>query len=155
MNNAFYDALPPGRSTSLFAALDVNAKMHERRQRSQYIGWIAWLTASMPCKMILETVITSVVRTERLMVSRQSYPTRQIASDLRFFHFVPGEHWHVRLKAMPVVLWVRLLLTTPGIMQRAANMKTLAFTAILTLKLPARERRCAGKMRPQLHFVLY
>ncbi|EHC39881.1 Ornithine decarboxylase [Salmonella enterica subsp. enterica serovar Wandsworth str. A4-580] len=48
----------------------------------------------------------------------QSYPTSEIASDLRFFHFVPGEHWHAFEGYAEHQYFVdpcKLLLTTPGI----------------------------------------
>ncbi len=48
----------------------------------------------------------------------QSYPTREIANDLRFFQFVPGEHWHSFEGYAENQYFVdpcKLLLTTPGI----------------------------------------
>ncbi|XNM65348.1 hypothetical protein ACLK2H_04050 [Escherichia coli] len=48
----------------------------------------------------------------------QSFETKQIANDLRFFHFVPGERWHGFEGYAEHQYFVdpcKLLLTTPGI----------------------------------------
>ncbi|EGO1978627.1 ornithine decarboxylase SpeF [Salmonella enterica] len=119
MNNAFMMHASTSPFYPLFAALDVNAKMHEGVSGRNM--WMDCVVNGIDArKLILENChhIRSFV--PELIDGKpwQSYPTSEIASDLRFFHFVPGEHWHAFEGYAEHQYFVdpcKLLLTTPGI----------------------------------------
>lgn len=79
----------------LFAALDVNAKIHEgesgRRLWAECValGIEARKAIIARCKMI-QPFIPPVVDGKPW----ESYPTQVIASERRFFSFEPGAKWH-------------------------------------------------------------
>ncbi len=64
----------------------------------------------------------------------QSYETAQIAVDLRFFQFVPGEHWHSfegYAENQSFVDPCKLLLTTPGIDARNGEYEAFGVPATI------------------------
>ncbi len=64
----------------------------------------------------------------------QSYETAQIAVDLRFFQFVPGEHWHSFEGYAENQYFVdpcKLLLTTPGIDARNGEYEAFGVPATI------------------------
>lgn len=131
MNNAFMMHASTSPFYPLFAALDVNAKMHEGVSGRNM--WMDCVVNGIDArKLILENCHHIRPFVPELIDGKpwQSYPTSEIASDLRFFHFVP-ENTGMRLKAMPNISTLSTLANccSPhrALMQRAANMKTLAF----------------------------
>ncbi len=119
LNNAFMLHASTSPFYPLFAALDVNAKIHEgesgRRLWAECVelGIEARKAIIANCKMI-KPFIPPVVAGRPW----QDYPTHAIASELRFFSFEPGAKWHGFEGYAEEQYFVdpcKLLLTTPGI----------------------------------------
>ncbi|OQV65251.1 hypothetical protein AK51_23110 [Serratia nematodiphila DZ0503SBS1] len=103
----------------LFAALDVNAKMHEGKSGQRL--WQECVRVGIEArKMLLDTctMIKPFVPDQIDGKPWQAYDTAAMANDLRFFNFVPGEKWHAfegYAESQYFVDPCKLLLTTPGI----------------------------------------
>jgi len=119
LNNAFMLNASTSPFYPLFAALDVNAKIHEgesgRRLWAECVelGIEARKAIIANCHMI-KPFIPPVVAGRPW----QDHPTRAIASELRFFSFEPGAKWHGFEGYASEQYFVdpcKLLLTTPGI----------------------------------------
>ena len=119
LNNAFMLHAPTSPFYPLFAALDVNAKIHEgesgRRLWAECVelGIEARKAIVANCHMI-KPFIPPVVAGRPW----QDHPTHAIASELRFFSFEPGAKWHGfegYAREQYFVDPCKLLLTTPGI----------------------------------------
>ncbi|SDZ87322.1 ornithine decarboxylase [Lonsdalea quercina] len=119
LNNAFMLHASTSPFYPLFAALDVNAKMHEgtsgRRlwQECVKLGIETRKQLLERCSMIAPFVPTSVSGTPW-----QGHDTEAMAQDVRFFLFEPGERWHAFEGYAQDQYFVdpcKLLLTTPGI----------------------------------------
>jgi ornithine decarboxylase len=119
LNNAFMLHASTSPFYPLFAALDVNAKIHEgesgRRLWAECValGIEARKAVIANCKMI-KPFIPPVVAGRPW----QDHPTDIIAQERRFFSFEPGEKWHGfegYEKDEYFVDPCKLLLTTPGI----------------------------------------
>lgn len=119
LNNAFMMHASTSPFYPLFAALDVNARMHEGQAGRNM--WMDCVSNGIEArKLILDNChhIRPFVPAEIDGKPWQSWPTEQIANDLRFFHFVPGERWHGFEGYAEHQYFVdpcKLLLTTPGI----------------------------------------
>lgn len=114
-NNAFMMHASTSPFYALFAALDVNAKMHDGQ-----MGLNLWAdavrTGVAARKDILETCkhILPFVPQKRW----KEASVDQIVNDLSFFEFIPGEKWHSFDNYGEGQYFVdpcKLLLTTPGI----------------------------------------
>ncbi|MBZ0059912.1 MULTISPECIES: ornithine decarboxylase [unclassified Leclercia] len=119
LNNAFMMHASTSPFYPLFAALDVNAKIHEgesgRRLWAECVelGIEARKAIIANCKMI-KPFIPPVVAGRPW----QDHPIHAIASELRFFSFEPGAKWHGFEGYADQQYFVdpcKLLLTTPGI----------------------------------------
>lgn len=119
LNNAFMLHASTSPFYPLFAALDVNAKIHEgesgRRLWAECVvqGIEARKAIIASCKMI-KPFIPPVVAGKPW----QEHPTATIAQERRFFSFEPGEKWHGFEGYAQDEYFVdpcKLLLTTPGI----------------------------------------
>ncbi|MHC9003862.1 ornithine decarboxylase [Enterobacter adelaidei] len=119
LNNAFMLHASTSPFYPLFAALDVNAKIHEgesgRRLWAECVelGIEARKAIIANCHMI-KPFIPPVVAGRPW----QDHPTHAIASELRFFSFEPGDKWHGfegYAREQYFVDPCKLLLTTPGI----------------------------------------
>ena len=119
LNNAFMLHASTSPFYPLFAALDINAKIHEgesgRRLWSECVelGIEARKAIVANCKMI-KPFIPPVVAGRPW----QDHPTHAIASERRFFSFEPGAKWHGFEGYASEQYFVdpcKLLLTTPGI----------------------------------------
>lgn len=119
LNNAFMLHASTSPFYLLFAALDVNAKIHEgesgRRLWAECVelGIEARKAIIANCHMI-KPFIPPVVAGRPW----QDHPTHAIASELRFFSFEPGAKWHGfegYAREQYFVDPCKLLLTTPGI----------------------------------------
>ncbi|HFQ7885847.1 ornithine decarboxylase [Enterobacter roggenkampii] len=119
LNNAFMLHASTSPFYPLFAALDVNAKIHEgesgRRLWAECVelGIDARKAIIANCHMI-KPFIPPVVAGRPW----QDHPTHAIASELRFFSFEPGAKWHGFAGYASEQYFVdpcKLLLTTPGI----------------------------------------
>lgn len=118
LNNAFMLHASTSPFYPLFAALDVNAKIHEgesgRRLWAECVelGIEARKAIIANCHMI-KPFIPPVVAGRPW----QDHPTHAIASELRFFSFEPGAKWHGfegYAREQYFVDPCKLLLTTPG-----------------------------------------
>src|SRR5476649_642647 len=119
LNNAFMMHASTSPFYPLFAALDVNAKMHEGKSGQRLwmecvkLGIEARKMLLDQCSMILPFVPPVVDGTPW-----QNHSTEKMANDVRFFDFVPGERWHAFEGYADKQYFVdpcKLLLTTPGI----------------------------------------
>ncbi|HFZ8995609.1 TPA: ornithine decarboxylase [Citrobacter freundii] len=119
LNNAFMLHASTSPFYPLFAALDVNAKIHEgesgRRLWAECValGIEARKAIIAHCKLI-KPFIPPVVDDKPW----QSYATDALACDRRFFRFEPGAKWHGFAGYAHDQYFVdpcKLLLTTPGI----------------------------------------
>lgn len=119
LNNAFMLHASTSPFYPLFAALDVNAKIHEGESGRRL--WAACVDLGIEarkaiianCKMI-KPFIPPVVAGRPW----QDHPTTAIAQERRFFSFEPGEKWHGFEGYAQDEYFVdpcKLLLTTPGI----------------------------------------
>ncbi len=119
LNNAFMMHASTSPFYPLFAALDVNARMHEGESGKRM--WMRCVEQGVEArKMILNQCkfIRPFIPTTVEGRPWESYNTAEIARDLRFFHFVPGENWHAFEGYAPHQYFIdpcKLLLTTPGI----------------------------------------
>ncbi|HGH0371461.1 TPA: ornithine decarboxylase SpeF [Yersinia enterocolitica] len=118
-NNAFMLHASTSPFYPLFAALDVNAKMHEGKSGQRM--WLDCVKTGIEArKMILNTcnMIKPFVPVAVDGKPWQEYDTEAMAQDLRFFNFIPGEKWHAFEGYEASQYFVdpcKLLLTTPGI----------------------------------------
>ncbi len=119
LNNAFMLHASTSPFYPLFAALDINAKIHEgesgRRLWAECVelGIEARKAIVANCKMI-QPFIPPMVDARPW----QDHPTKTIASERRFFSFTPGARWHGFEGYAQDQYFVdpcKLLLTTPGI----------------------------------------
>jgi len=119
LNNAFMLHASTSPFYPLFAALDINAKIHEgesgRRLWAECVelGIDARKAIIANCKVI-KPFIPPVVAGRPW----QDHPTHAIASERRFFSFEPGAKWHGFEGYADEQYFVdpcKLLLTTPGI----------------------------------------
>ncbi|MBL5942035.1 ornithine decarboxylase [Enterobacter asburiae] len=119
LNNAFMLHASTSPFYPLFAALDVNAKIHEgesgRRLWAECVelGIEARKAIIANCHMIKPFIPPMVAG-----LPWQDHPTHAIASELRFFSFEPGAKWHGfegYAREQYFVDPCKLLLTTPGI----------------------------------------
>lgn len=119
LNNAFMLHASTSPFYPLFAALDVNAKMHQGEAGRQL--WQSCVTLGIEarkaildrCEMILPFVPELVDG-----MRWQDAPTESIARDIRYFSFEPEAKWHGfagYAQDQYLVDPCKLLLTTPGI----------------------------------------
>ena len=119
LNNAFMMHASTSPFYPLFAALDVNAKMHEGKAGEAL--WADCVKVGIEARKVLLATCQHI----RPFIPKtiegcawESYPTETIAKDLRFFAFEPNEAWHAFEgygKAQYFVDPCKFLLTTPGI----------------------------------------
>lgn len=101
MNNAFMMHASTSPFYPLFAALNINAKMHEGVSgRNMWMDCV--VNGINARKLILDNCQHIRPFVPELVDGkpRQSYETAQIAVDLRFFQFVPRGNTGILLKAM-------------------------------------------------------
>lgn len=134
-NNAFMLHASTSPFYPLFAALDVNAKMHEGKSGQRL--WKECVRVGIEArKMLLETcqLIKPFVPDQIDGKPWQSYDTETMANDLRFFNFVPGEKWHAfegYAESQYFVDPCKLLLTTPGIDTTSGNYSDFGIPATI------------------------
>ncbi|EPO1782981.1 ornithine decarboxylase [Cronobacter turicensis] len=119
LNNAFMLHASTGPFYPLFAALDVNAKIHEGESGKRLwaecvaLGIEARKAIIANCRMIKPFIPDTVAGRPW-----QDHPTDAIARERRFFSFEPGAAWHGFAGYAREQYFVdpcKLLLTTPGI----------------------------------------
>lgn len=118
-NNAFMLHASTSPFYPMFAALDVNAKMHEGKSGQRM--WKECVRVGIEARKMLMAschLITPFVPPRVDGKPWQSHDTASIASDLRFFNFAPDQKWHGFEgygEAQYFVDPCKLLLTTQGI----------------------------------------
>lgn len=118
-NNAFMMHASTSPFYPLFAALDVNAKMHEGAS-GRYL-WREAVKAGIEARKLLLKkckYIKPFIPTTVEGAPWQNFDTELMADDLRFFEFEPGLKWHAfegYEKGQYFVDPCKFLLTTPGI----------------------------------------
>ncbi|MEI7344817.1 ornithine decarboxylase [Dickeya chrysanthemi] len=119
LNNAFMLHASTSPFYPLFAALDVNAKMHEGPGGRRL--WMECVRLGIEArKQLLErcTLIKPFVPPMVGGKRWQDHDTEAMAQDVRFFNFEPGDNWHAFEGYAQQQYFVdpcKLLLTTPGI----------------------------------------
>ncbi|WP_419836284.1 ornithine decarboxylase [Xenorhabdus littoralis] len=118
-NNSFTAHASTSPFYPLFAALDVNAKIHEGRSGTKM--WMDCVKISIEARKL----ITQQCKYIRPFIPDTiggrfwaDYDTEEIANDLRFFNFMPGEKWHSfdgYAEQQYFVDPCKLVLITPGI----------------------------------------
>ncbi|MFJ5409127.1 ornithine decarboxylase [Pectobacterium punjabense] len=119
LNNAFMLHASTSPFYPLFAALDVNAKMHEGASGRRM--WIDCVKLGIEARKQLLTRCSLIKPFVPVTVGGalwQDHDTETIAQDVRFFNFEPGEKWHAFEGYAEDQYFIdpcKLLLTTPGI----------------------------------------
>lgn len=135
MNNAFMMHASTSPFYPLFAALDVNARMHEGEGGKQM--WMNCVEVGIDTRKLILNNCHHIRPFVPATVDGQpweSADTKQIARDLRFFHFVPGEKWHAfdgYAEHQYFVDPCKLLLTTPGINAATGEYDTFGVPATI------------------------
>ncbi|RLM18394.1 ornithine decarboxylase [Brenneria alni] len=118
-NNAFMLHASTSPFYPLFAALDVNAKMHEGASGRRL--WLECVKTGIEARKQLLArcdLIQPFVPTMVAGIPWQDHDTGVMAHDVRFFNFEPGEKWHAfdgYAQNQYFIDPCKLLLTTPGI----------------------------------------
>lgn len=119
LNNAFMMHASTSPFYPLFAALDVNAKMHEGQLGRDL--WLDCVKVGIETRKLLLKNCNLIRPFVPPMVDGKpwdSFDTDEMAQDLKFFAFEPGQKWHAFEGYGPKQYFVdpcKLLLTTPGI----------------------------------------
>ncbi len=119
LNNAFMMHASTSPFYPLFAALDVNARIHAGGSGKHM--WMECVKLGIEArKMLLEqcSMILPFVPPVVDGIPWQNHDTEKMANDVRFFDFVPGQRWHAFEGYAEKQYFVdpcKLLLTTPGI----------------------------------------
>ncbi|WP_314155028.1 ornithine decarboxylase SpeF [Rouxiella badensis] len=119
LNNAFMMHASTSPFYPLFAALDVNARMHAGGSGKHM--WMECVKLGIDTRKMLLNQCSMIQPFVPPLIDGkpwQDHDTEQMASDVRFFDFVPGERWHAFAGYAEKQYFVdpcKLLLTTPGI----------------------------------------
>lgn len=103
----------------LFAALDVNAKMHEGESGKRM--WMDCVKVGIETRKLLLKLCKHIRPFVPATIDGrkwEDFDTEEMANDLRFFDFIPGERWHSFEGYAEHQYFVdpcKLMLTTPGI----------------------------------------
>lgn len=119
LNNAFMMHASTSPFYPLFAALDVNAKMHEGMSGQRL--WADCVRVGIEARKLLMKTCKYIKPFVPALIDGKpwgEYPTEEIAHNLRFFEFEPEAKWHNFEGYGERQYFVdpcKLLLTTPGI----------------------------------------
>lgn len=119
LNNAFMMHASTSPFYPLFAALDVNARIHAGGSGKHM--WMECVKLGIETRKMLFDQCSMILPFVPPMVDGkpwQHHETEKMANDVRFFDFVPGESWHAFSGYAAKQYFVdpcKLLLTTPGI----------------------------------------
>jgi len=134
-NNAFMLHASTSPFYPLFAALEINAKMHEGASGRRL--WLDCVTLGIETRKQLldECHLIKPFIPDRVNGKLwQDHDTAAMAHDVRFFNFVPGEAWHAfggYTKDQYFVDPCKLLLTTPGIDRVSGNYSAFGIPATI------------------------
>lgn len=135
LNNAFMMHASTSPFYPLFAALDVNAKMHEGKSGKRL--WMDCVKTGIETRKLLLKSCQHIRPFIPETIDGRSwgdFDTDVIADDLRFFNFVPGERWHAFEGYEENQYFVdpcKLLLTTPGIDAKTGNYEAFGVPATI------------------------
>ncbi len=135
LNNAFMMHASTSPFYPLFAALDVNAKMHEGKSGKRL--WMDCVKTGIETRKLLLKSCQHIRPFIPETIDGRSwgdFDTDVIANDLRFFNFVPGERWHAFEGYEENQYFVdpcKLLLTTPGIDAKTGNYEAFGVPATI------------------------
>ena len=135
LNNAFMMHASTSPFYPLFAALDVNAKMHEGKSGKRL--WMDCVKTGIETRKLLLKSCQYIRPFIPETIDGRSwgdFETDVIANDLRFFNFVPGERWHAFEGYEENQYFVdpcKLLLTTPGIDAKTGNYEAFGVPATI------------------------
>lgn len=125
LNNAFMMHASTSPFYPLFAALDVNAKMHEGQSGQRL--WADCVRVGIEARKLLMKTCKYIKPFVPAQIDGKSwgdYPTDEIAQNLRFFEFEPTAKWHNFEGYGEHQYFVdpcKFLLTTPGIDAETGN----------------------------------
>ncbi|WP_413721433.1 ornithine decarboxylase [Sodalis sp. RH24] len=134
-NNAFMLHASTSPFYPLFAALEINAKMHEGAAGRRL--WLDCVKLGIDTRkdMLAQCRLIKPFIPDRVGGRRwQDHDTDAMAHDVRFFNFVPGESWHAFSGYTQNQYFVdpcKLLLTTPGIDRVSGNYSAFGIPATI------------------------
>ncbi|WGL98881.1 ornithine decarboxylase SpeF [Arsenophonus sp. aPb] len=135
LNNAFMMHASTSPFYPLFAALDVNAKMHAGESGKRL--WMDCVKTGIETRKLLLSCCKFIRPFIPEMIDNRpwsDYDTDEIANDLRFFKFTPGERWHSfdgYAENQYFVDPCKLMLTTPGINSQTGNYESFGVPATI------------------------
>ncbi|MFV4846323.1 ornithine decarboxylase SpeF [Edwardsiella tarda] len=135
LNNAFMMHASTSPFYPLFAALDVNARMHAGESGKRM--WMECVRLGIETrKLLLQTSHHIRPFVPETVDGRpwESFDTEEMANDLRFFDFIPGERWHAFDGYAAHQYFVdpcKLMLTTPGIDAKSGEYQAFGVPATI------------------------
>ncbi|WP_035611169.1 ornithine decarboxylase, partial [Edwardsiella tarda] len=135
LNNAFMMHASTSPFYPLFAALDVNARMHGGESGKRM--WMECVRLGIETrKLLLQTCHHIRPFVPETVDGRpwESFDTEEMANDLRFFDFIPGERWHAFDGYAAHQYFVdpcKLMLTTPGIDAKSGEYQAFGVPATI------------------------
>ncbi|MGG5415472.1 ornithine decarboxylase, partial [Edwardsiella tarda] len=135
LNNAFMMHASTSPFYPLFAALDVNARMHAGESGKRM--WMECVRLGIETrKLLLQTCHHIRPFVPETVDGRpwESFDTEEMANDLRFFDFIPGERWHAFDGYAAHQYFVdpcKLMLTTPGIDAKSGEYQAFGVPATI------------------------
>ncbi|WP_370550695.1 ornithine decarboxylase SpeF [Edwardsiella tarda] len=135
LNNAFMMHASTSPFYPLFAALDVNARMHAGESGKRM--WMECVRLGIETrKLLLQTCHHIRPFVPETVNGRpwESFDTEEMANDLRFFDFIPGERWHAFDGYAAHQYFVdpcKLMLTTPGIDAKSGEYQAFGVPATI------------------------
>jgi ornithine decarboxylase len=134
-NNAFMLHASTSPFYPLFAALEINAKMHEGTSGRRLWHDCVTLGIDTRKQLLAECKLIRPFVPERINGKLwQHYDTEGMANDVRFFNFEPDERWHAFSGYAENQYFVdpcKLLLTTPGIDRVSGNYTAFGIPATI------------------------
>ncbi|ARD39448.1 ornithine decarboxylase SpeF [Edwardsiella ictaluri] len=135
LNNAFMMHASTSPFYPLFAALDVNARMHAGDSGKRM--WMECVRVGIETrKLLLQTCQHIRPFVPETVDGRPwgAFDTEEMANDLRFFNFIPGERWHAFEGYAEHQYFVdpcKLMLTTPGIDAKSGEYQAFGVPATI------------------------
>ncbi|ACY83107.1 ornithine decarboxylase [Edwardsiella piscicida] len=135
LNNAFMMHASTSPFYPLFAALDVNARMHAGDSGKRM--WMECVRVGIETrKLLLQTCQHIRPFVPETVDGRPwgAFDTEEMANDLRFFNFIPGERWHAFEGYAEHQYFVdpcKLMLTTPGIDAKSGEYQSFGVPATI------------------------
>ncbi|WP_117026355.1 ornithine decarboxylase, partial [Edwardsiella anguillarum] len=135
LNNAFMMHASTSPFYPLFAALDVNARMHAGDSGKRM--WMECVRVGIETrKLLLKTCQHIRPFIPETVDGRpwDAFDTEEMANDLRFFNFIPGDRWHAFEGYAEHQYFVdpcKLMLTTPGIDAKSGEYQAFGVPATI------------------------